>query len=69
MANDKTIRTTVTLNAELLQAAQTYTGIEERSALVNEALRTLVAVEAGKRLAKLGGTMPDAEAPPRRRFG
>ncbi|WP_420493442.1 type II toxin-antitoxin system VapB family antitoxin [Rhizobium leguminosarum] len=35
--------------------------------LVRQALETLVRVESGKRLIALGGTMPDAEAAPRRR--
>lgn len=54
---------------ELFRSAQELTGIEDRDALVREALRWLVAREAGRRLARLGGTMPDLEAPPRRRFG
>jgi hypothetical protein len=37
--------------------------------VINEALRWFVAREAGKRLAKLGGSAPDIEAPPRRRLG
>ena len=33
---------------------------------MREALRALIAREAGRRLARLGGTMPDFKAPPRR---
>jgi Arc/MetJ family transcription regulator len=62
------MRTTIAIDDELLEAAQQYTGIKEKSALVREALRQLVAREAGRRLIRLGGTMPDLEAPPRRRF-
>ena len=69
MAETKTIRTTVTLDAELLATAQEYTGIEERGELIRTALKTLVSLEAGRRLAALGGSDPNAEAPPRRRFG
>ena len=69
MADTKTIRTTVTLDAELLATAHEYTGIEERGELIRTALKTLVSLEAGRRLIALGGSDPDAEAPPRRRFG
>ena len=53
------MRTTVSLDDELLADAQEYTGINERSALVNEALRALVQREAARRLARLGGSQPD----------
>ncbi|MFY7852498.1 MAG: type II toxin-antitoxin system VapB family antitoxin, partial [Brevundimonas sp.] len=62
------LRTTVTIDDELLEKAHKYTGIKERSALLNEALSFLIAREAGRRLAALGGTEPDFVAPPRRRF-
>jgi Arc/MetJ family transcription regulator len=62
------MRTAITLDDELLEKAQRYTGIKEKSAMVNEALKLLVAREAGRRLAALGGTEPDFVAPPRRRF-
>ena len=61
------MRTTVTIDDDLLERAQEYTGIKERSVLLNEALRLLVAREAGLRLAKAGGTMPDLDYVPRRR--
>lgn len=62
------MRTTVTLDEELVRSAQEYTGISERSALLREALNALVQREAARRLAKLGGTEPDLVAPPRRRL-
>jgi Arc/MetJ family transcription regulator len=62
------MRTTVTLDDKLLADAIEYTGISEKSVLINEALKTLVAVEAGRRLAALGGTMPGFKAAPRRRY-
>jgi len=62
------MRTTVTLDDDLLEKAAELTGIRERSALLREALRTLVQREAGRRLAMLGGTQPNLTAPPRRRF-
>ncbi|MEA3031177.1 MAG: hypothetical protein QOG13_2502 [Sphingomonadales bacterium] len=62
------MRTTLALDDKLVADAQEYTGIKEKSALVNAALRELVAREAARRLARLGGTEPDLAAPPRRRF-
>lgn len=63
------MRTTVTVDDELLKDALEFSGIKEKSAVINEALRWFVAREAGKRLAKLGGSAPDIEAPPRHRLG
>ena len=62
------MRTTVTLDDEMMAKALRYTGITERSALVQRAVRELVEREAGKRLAALGGTMPDFVAGPRKRY-
>ncbi len=62
------VRTTLAIDSELLQKAQAYTGVKEKSALVHEALTALVQREAARRLALLGGTQPGAKAPPRRRF-
>jgi Arc/MetJ family transcription regulator len=61
------MRTTVTLDDELVAKAQEYTGIQERSALVREALKALVQREAARRLARLGGTQPDLKPVRRRR--
>ena len=61
------MRTTVSLDDELLADAQEYTGINERSALVNEALRALVQREAARRLARLSGSQPDLKPVRRRR--
>jgi Arc/MetJ family transcription regulator len=61
------MRTTVTLDDELLKDAQEYTGIMEKSLLVNTALKTLVEREAARRLARLGGSAPGLKAPRRRR--
>ena len=61
------MRTTLALDDELLAKAQEYTGVKEKSALVNQALRTLVEREAARRLALLGGSSPNLKAPPRRR--
>ena len=62
------MRTTVTLDDDLVEKARRYTGIKETSALMRAALTSLVQREAGRRIAALGGTMPGLELPPRRRF-
>lgn len=59
------MRTTVTLDDDLLEKAEKLTGIHERPALLREALKALIAREAAIRLARLGGTDPDAIAGPR----
>jgi Arc/MetJ family transcription regulator len=61
------MRTTVTIDDELWQDAKEYSGISENSDLIRKALRDLVAREAGRRLAALGGTMPDLVVPGRAR--
>lgn len=62
------MRTTINIDEQLLEKAQTYTGIKERATLVRMGLESLVQREAARRLARLGGTEPDIVAPPRRRF-
>ena len=61
------MRTTVNLDEELLHEARELTGITERSTLVREGLRALIQREAAHRLAKLGGSDPQASVAPRRR--
>ncbi|MEJ0028465.1 MAG: type II toxin-antitoxin system VapB family antitoxin [Rhizomicrobium sp.] len=63
------MRTTVTLDDELLADAEKYTGITERTALLNAGLKALIERAAARRLAALGGSQPRLKAPPRRRFG
>ncbi|MBA4164088.1 MAG: DUF2191 domain-containing protein [Erythrobacter sp.] len=53
---------------QLIERAEVLTGITNRDELLREAVTELLRREAGRRLIALGGTMPDAEAPPRRRF-
>jgi Arc/MetJ family transcription regulator len=60
-------RTTLNLDEELLNSAREYTGIQEKTALIHEALRELIARGAARRLIALGGTMPAAVAGRRRR--
>jgi Arc/MetJ family transcription regulator len=61
------MRTTLALDDELVAQAQEYTGLKEKSALVREGLKALVEREAARRLARLGGSDPDASAGRRRR--
>ena len=61
------VRTTLNLDDDLLKTAREFTGIEEKTALIHKAPRDLIAVEAGKRLIALGGTMPNAKAGRRRK--
>jgi Arc/MetJ family transcription regulator len=61
------MRTTITLDDELLAQAREMTGIEERSTLIHDGLRALIQREAARRLARLGGSDPTASMPPRRR--
>lgn len=61
------MRTTLNLDAGLLDEARRLTGIEERTAIIHEGLRALIARESARRLARLGGTEPKLRNPPRRR--
>lgn len=61
------MRTTITLDDALLAKALALTGIKEKGKLVREALTALIARESGKRLARLGGSVPDLATVPRRR--
>ena len=63
------MRTTVTLDEALLSRAQLLTGVQERSALLKEALSALIQRESARRLARLGGTEPQLEGVARRREG
>lgn len=53
------MRATVSLDDELLRTAEEYSGLTEVSALIREALKSLIAREAGRRL--LAGTAPSIE--------
>ena len=61
------MRTTLTLDDDLIDAATELTGISEKTALVREALKALIEREAARRLARLGGTEPNLRPIPRRR--
>ena len=61
------MRTTLIISEELLGEARRLTGIEEKTALVHEGLRALIARESAKRLAALGGSEPGLRRITRRR--
>lgn len=61
------MRTTIAIDDELFAKAQEFAGVNEKSAVVREALKAFVEREAARRLARMGGTEPNAKVPPRRR--
>lgn len=62
------MRTTIALDDDLGAKAQAFTGLKEKSALVRETLTALIERESARRLARLGGSEPDAAETPRRRI-
>ena len=63
------MRTTLIIDDELLREAKRVTGIDEKTALVRAGLEALIAREAARRLAALGGAEPQLRPIPRRRAG
>jgi len=61
------MRTTLALDDALLAKAQALTGVQEKAALVREALKALIERESARRLARLGGSEPSLTRPRRRR--
>ena len=61
------MRTTLTLDDELLAQAQQISGLTERTQLIREALLALVQRESARRLARLGGTEAQLQPIARRR--
>lgn len=59
------MRTTLTLDDDLLAQAQQISGLKERSQLLREALLALVQRESARRLAQLGGSEPQLQSIPR----
>ena len=52
------MRATVALDDALLRKAQQLSGVSERTALLREALKALIHLEASRRLAAIGGSEP-----------
>ena len=61
------MRTTVTLDDDLLAKATKMVGGLDRSTVLREALKALIERESALRLAKLGGTQPQLQPVARRR--
>lgn len=61
------MRTTVTLDDELLADVEQLSGIRDRSQLLREALLEMRHRLASQRMALLAGSEPAVVAPPRRR--
>lgn len=63
-----TMRTTVTIDDALYERAlEVADPTMDKAGLFREAIKTFVRVQAGKRLAALGGAAPDMPDIPRRR--
>jgi Arc/MetJ family transcription regulator len=62
------VRTTVTIDDELYRQAMDVADPEmDKTDLFREAMKVFVRVQAGKRLAALGGKSPKMKSVPRRR--
>ena len=61
------MRTTINLDDDLLATAAKLTGITDRTPLIRESLKAIIARESARRLALLGGSMPELQLTPRRR--
>ena len=62
------MRTTVTIDDALYEKALEMADTNmDKSDIFREAIKTFVRVQAAKRLAALGGTMPDMQEVPRQR--
>jgi Arc/MetJ family transcription regulator len=62
------MRTTITIDDELLAKATKLAGPMDRTAMVSEGLKALIERESARRLARLGGAT-QLKAAPRRRQG
>jgi Arc/MetJ family transcription regulator len=60
------MRTTVTIDDQLIAKAQELTGVTEKATLIREGLKALVERESAHRLARLGSTEPQLQPVPRR---
>jgi Arc/MetJ family transcription regulator len=62
------MRTTVTIDDTLYEKAMELADTNmDKADIFREAMKTFVRVQAAKRLAALGGTMPEIQDVPRRR--
>ena len=58
---------TIRLEDQDIDCAKRLTGIQDVQQLLPFVLKRFSQLEAGVQLARMGGTMPDFEIPPRRR--
>jgi|GEM_PF-681876 len=63
------VRTTITIDDDLVAKAAEFSGIADKSKLINFTLDAYIRKMAAKRLAALGGTMPDFDVPGRGGMG
>jgi hypothetical protein len=61
------MRTTLNLDDRLIREAGRLTGRRAKTEVIHEGLRALITRESARRLAALGGSIPGAKSPPRRR--
>lgn len=61
------MRTTITIDDHLLAEAVKVTGEKERTKLLHDGLRALIARENARAIIALGGSDPEAWIPERRR--
>jgi Arc/MetJ family transcription regulator len=60
------MRITIQLDDELVRCAQELTGLNDKAALIREALRAMIERESARRLGSLAGTMPQLKEIARR---
>ena len=61
------VRTTITIDDEVVREARELSGITGNAALIREALQALIQRESARQLLQLGGSAPALESIPRRR--
>ena len=61
------MRTSLSLDDDLLAKAAAFIGLNETTAVVREALKALIERESARRLARLGASEPELTAARRRR--
>jgi Arc/MetJ family transcription regulator len=60
------MRTTLNIDDQILAAATKLTGIKEKTQLLHEGLKALIALESSRRLSLLGGSSAKTQEIPRR---
>ncbi len=61
--------TTIEVDDTLIERARSYVGTLDNAKLAEIAFKTLIQLKAGQWLAAQGGTQPDIQEIPRRRWG